>query len=79
MMTTCMIYLCAPSHDHTDLRPRPPPFIQDMENPAQRAYLEVPEHRSGVLVVKLDPLSAAAGVLRENDVVMEVGSAVCNY
>ena len=44
-----------------------------MENPAQRAYLDVPEHRSGVLVVKLDPLSPAAAVLKESDVVMEVG------
>mmetsp|Transcript_37567 Transcript_37567/g.83659 ORF Transcript_37567/g.83659 Transcript_37567/m.83659 type:complete len:631 (-) Transcript_37567:577-2469(-) len=46
--------------------------VQEMENPAQRAYLQVPEHRSGVVVVKVDPLSAAAAVLKENDVVMEV-------
>ena len=39
---------------------------------SKRAYLAVPQHRSGVLVVKLDPLSAAAGVLKENDVIMEV-------
>ena len=56
---------------------RPPP-PQDMENPAQRAYLEVPEHRSGVLVVKLDPLSPAAAVLKESDVVMEVGTGSVN-
>ena len=32
-----------------------------------------------MLVVKLDPLSAAAGVLKENDVVMEVaGQAVAD-
>lgn len=50
----------------------PHPPAQDLENPAQRAYLKVPEHRSGVLVVKLDPLSPVASVLKENDVVLEV-------
>ncbi|GAX78449.1 hypothetical protein CEUSTIGMA_g5889.t1 [Chlamydomonas eustigma] len=57
-----------------------PGFLsQDMENPSQRTFLKVPEDRSGVLVVKLDPLSAAAEVLKENDVVMEVcGQAVAD-
>ena len=31
--------------------------------------LQVPESRSGVVVVKVEPLSAAAGVLQKNDVV----------
>jgi len=45
---------------------------QDMENPAQKAYLRVPEGGSGVVVVRVDPLSAAAGVVAVRDVLLEV-------
>ncbi len=38
-----------------------------------RCTAQVPEHRSGVIIVKLDPLASAAAVLKENDVVLEVG------
>ncbi|GIL46280.1 hypothetical protein Vafri_3303, partial [Volvox africanus] len=52
--------------------PSPGLLTQDLENPAQRAYLKVPEGTSGVLVVKTDPLSAAHGTVQKNDVILEV-------
>lgn len=52
--------------------PSPGFSTQDLENPAQRAYLQLAEGRSGVMVVRTDPLSAAAGVLRTGDVLMEL-------
>lgn len=45
---------------------------QDMENPAQRSWLLVPEGKTGVMVVEVDPLSRAFGVVRERDVILEV-------
>ncbi|GLC34013.1 hypothetical protein PLESTB_000828600 [Pleodorina starrii] len=52
--------------------PSPGFHTQDLENPAQRAYLKVPEGSSGVLVVKTDPLSAAHGAILKDDVILEV-------
>ncbi|MEW5310963.1 MAG: hypothetical protein WDW38_002714 [Sanguina aurantia] len=52
--------------------PDPGFSTQDMENPSQRTFLKVPEHRSGVVVVHVDPLSAAHGVLQVQDVIMEL-------
>ncbi|KAG2425827.1 hypothetical protein HXX76_013452 [Chlamydomonas incerta] len=52
--------------------PSPGFFTQDLENPAQRAFLKMPEGVSGVMVVKTDPLSAAHGAVQKNDVVLEV-------
>eukprot|EP00803_Ostreobium_quekettii_P002645 evm.model.scf_1356.3 EVM.evm.TU.scf_1356.3 scf_1356:20076-25448(-) len=48
--------------------------FQDMENTHLRAYLKVPENRSGCVVYKIDPLSEACQVLDVMDVVMEVDS-----
>ena len=45
---------------------------QDMENPAQRAWLHVPEGKTGVMVVEVDPLSQAFDVVKERDVILEV-------
>lgn len=36
------------------------------------AAVQVPEGASGVLVVRVDPLSGAAGAIHENDVLLEV-------
>eukprot|EP00200_Dunaliella_tertiolecta_P008793 CAMPEP_0202381808 /NCGR_PEP_ID=MMETSP1127-20130417/38897_1 /ASSEMBLY_ACC=CAM_ASM_000462 /TAXON_ID=3047 /ORGANISM="Dunaliella tertiolecta, Strain CCMP1320" /LENGTH=681 /DNA_ID=CAMNT_0048980879 /DNA_START=32 /DNA_END=2077 /DNA_ORIENTATION=+ len=52
--------------------PSPGFTTQDLENPAQKKYFKVPEGGSGVLVVRVDPLSDAAGVIKENDVLLEV-------
>ncbi|EFJ52700.1 trypsin family [Volvox carteri f. nagariensis] len=52
--------------------PSPGFLTQDLENPAQRAYLKMPEMMSGVLVVKTDPLSAAHSAVQKNDVILEV-------
>lgn len=35
-------------------------------------FLQVPDAGSGVLVVRVDPLSDAAGAVQENDVLLEV-------
>ncbi|GFR42650.1 hypothetical protein Agub_g3587 [Astrephomene gubernaculifera] len=59
--------------------PSPGFLTQDLENPAQRAYLRMPDGASGVMVVKTDPLSGAHGTLLRNDVVLEVdGVAVAD-
>jgi hypothetical protein len=52
--------------------PAPGFATQDLENPAQKAFLQMPPGATGVLVVDVFPLSAAAGVVRKNDVVLEV-------
>ncbi|KAF5843609.1 trypsin-like cysteine/serine peptidase domain-containing protein [Dunaliella salina] len=51
--------------------PSPGFATQDLENPAQKKYFKVPEGGSGVLVVRVDPLSDAAGAIKENDVLLE--------
>jgi len=59
---------------HASYRGVPAPGFntQDMENPAQRAYLQVPEGASGVMVVSVDPLSPASGLVQVNDCLLEV-------
>ncbi|KXZ51680.1 hypothetical protein GPECTOR_11g131 [Gonium pectorale] len=52
--------------------PSPGFLTQDLENPAQRAFLKMPDGVSGVMVVKTDPLSGAHGSVLKNDVVLEV-------
>eukprot|EP00386_Alphamonas_edax_P006293 GDKI01020425.1.p1 GENE.GDKI01020425.1~~GDKI01020425.1.p1 ORF type:complete len:548 (+),score=159.47 GDKI01020425.1:159-1802(+) len=45
---------------------------QDLENPAQKKFLKVPEDRSGVCVVKVTPLSDACSVIHVNDVITHI-------
>jgi hypothetical protein len=41
--------------------------------------LQVPEGSSGVVVVRIDPLSDALGAIKEFDVIQEVSPAVCLF
>jgi len=46
---------------------------QDMENEHLRRHFKMEEGVSGSLIYDIDPLSHAAGVLKQNDVLLEVG------
>jgi hypothetical protein len=46
--------------------------MQPMENPAQQRYLKMPPGAFGCTIMKLEPTSEAAKVLKVADVIMEV-------
>lgn len=45
---------------------------QSLESPVLRNYLKLPENKTGVLIVNIQPSSPAKNILEENDILMKV-------
>ena len=47
--------------------------LATLQNPAYRAMLKLPDNNQGVRVDRILPQSEAAGVLKEDDVILRIG------